>query len=191
MISRSLRVSVFRPRVGRGARVRLSAVASTTNDRTLKSRQSQYVWFSPKLICSGLLLFALATPVAARATPPDVTLTQGRMQVLLPSRPAAGYFTLENKGDTPQILSGAAAPDCQSLMMHRSTTDGGTARMAMVDSVQVPAHGTVSFEPGGYHLMCMQPSGTLLTHKGTETVTLHFAGGDTISASFAIEGARR
>jgi hypothetical protein len=42
----------------------------------------------------GSLLLALATPVTARATPPDVTVTQGRMQVLLPSRPAAGYFTL-------------------------------------------------------------------------------------------------
>ena len=110
------------------------------------------------------------------------------MQVLLPSRPAAGYFTLENRGNTPLVLSGASAPDCQSLMLHQSTTEGGVARMAMVASVPVPPHGSVSFTPGGYHLMCMQPSGALLTHTGTETVTLRFADGDTVSAPFAIQG---
>jgi copper(I)-binding protein len=125
---------------------------------------------------------------AAWAASPDVTVSQGRMQVLLPSRPAAGYFTVKNLGDTPLALSGASAPDCQSLMLHQSTTDGGMARMAMVPSVPVPPHGSVSFSPGGYHLMCMQPSGALLTHQGSETVTLRFADGGSVSAPFAIRG---
>ncbi|WP_428484007.1 copper chaperone PCu(A)C [Rhodopila sp.] len=118
----------------------------------------------------------------------DAVVTQGRMQVLLPSRPAAGYFTLENRGDTPLVLSGASAPDCTSLMLHQSTTEGGMARMAMVDTVPVPPHGTVRFAPGGYHLMCMDPSGPLLRHTGTEPVTLHFANGGSLAAAFAIEG---
>ena len=131
----------------------------------------------------------MAAP-AARAASPDVAVSGGRMQVLLPSRPAAGYFTLENRGNTPVELSGASAPDCQSLMLHKSTEDGGMARMAMVASVPVPPHGQISFAPGGYHLMCMQPSGVLLTHKGTETVTLHFADGGSVGAPFAVQGVR-
>jgi hypothetical protein len=110
------------------------------------------------------------------------------MQVLMPSRPAAGYFTLENRGNAPLVLSGASAPDCQSLMLHQSTMDGGMARMAMVTSVPVPPHGSISFSPGGYHLMCMQPAGILLTRQGTETVTLRFADGGSLSAPFAIHG---
>jgi periplasmic copper chaperone A len=139
-----------------------------------------------------LIALAVAPPFvpAAWAASPDVTVSQGRMQVLLPSRPAAGYFTVKNQGDTPLTLSGASAPDCQSLMLHQSTTDGGMARMAMVTSVPVPPHGSVSFSPGGYHLMCMQPSGALLTHQGSETVTLRFADGGSVSAPFAIRGAR-
>jgi hypothetical protein len=112
------------------------------------------------------------------------------MLVLLPSRPAAGYFTIENHGSAPVVLSGASAPDCQSLMLHQSTTEGGTARMAMLDSLPVPPHGTVRFSPGGYHLMCQQPSGALLTHQGTETVTLHFTDGSSATAAFAIQGIR-
>ena len=118
-------------------------------------------------------------------------MTQGRIQVLLPSRPAAGYFTLENRGGTPLVLSGASAPDCQSLMLHQSTTEGGIARMAMVASVPVPPHGSVQFAPGGYHLMCMQPSGALLTRTGSETVTLRFADGASVSAPFAIQGVKK
>jgi hypothetical protein len=64
-------------------------------------------------------LFALTLAPAAHAALPETTITQGRIQVLLPSRPAAGYFTLENRGDTALVLSGASAPDCQSLMLHR------------------------------------------------------------------------
>ncbi len=112
------------------------------------------------------------------------------MQVLLASRPAAGYFVLENHGRTPLVLSGASAPDCHSLMLHKSTSEGGMDRMTMVASVPVPPRGSVHFSPGDYHLMCMAPSGALLSHTGTETVTLHFADGSSVSAPFAIEGAR-
>lgn len=129
-------------------------------------------------------------PMASAASP-DVAVTDGRMQVLLPSRPAAGYFTLRNRGDTPLILSGASAPDCQSLMLHQSTTTNGMARMSMVASVPVPAHGSTQFTPGGYHLMCMQPSGALLTHKRTEDVTLRFADGSAVTAPFAIQGVEK
>jgi periplasmic copper chaperone A len=131
---------------------------------------------------------ALTLTPTAWAAPPDAAITQGRIQVLLPSRPAAGYFTLSNHGDTRLVLSGASAPDCQSLMLHQSSTQGGMASMAMVASVPVPPHGSIQFAPGGYHLMCMQPTGPLLTRQGTEIVTLHFADGGSVSAPFAIQG---
>lgn len=106
----------------------------------------------------------------------------------MPSRPAAGYFTLRNQGTEPLILSGASAPDCGSLMLHKSVANGSMESMTMINQVSVPAHGSVSFAPGGYHLMCMQPSGPLLKRTGQETVTLRFSGGATLDASFAIHG---
>jgi copper(I)-binding protein len=143
------------------------------------------------LVALLLLLVVARAPNAAPAdaAPTDAAVTQGRMQVLLPSRPAAGYFALENRGNTPLALSGASAPDCGSLMLHQSKTEGDMASMAMVASVPVPPHGSIRFAPGGYHLMCMQPSGALLNRSGTETVTLHFADGGSVTAPFAIQGA--
>jgi periplasmic copper chaperone A len=163
MTSRSRLGSGFLQRAGRGASVLLVG------------------FLSMQLAHAGQL-------AQAGATVADIAITGGRMQVLLPSRPAAGYFTLENHGGSPLVLSGASAPDCRSLMLHQSTEDGGMARMAMVTAVPVPPHGTLRFAPGGYHLMCMQPSGALLTHAGSETVTLRFADGGLVSAPFAIQG---
>jgi copper(I)-binding protein len=133
-------------------------------------------------------LLALGTAHAATA---HVSVTGARLQVLIAARPAAGYFTLRNTSQAPLSLTGASAPDCGSLMLHRSVTSGGMARMEMVGAVTIPPQGTVSFAPGGYHLMCMNPSGPLLTHTGTEPVTLMFAGGGTVQVPFRIEGVKR
>ena len=140
---------------------------------------------------SLLLVLTLTAPLSAWAAAPEVAVTDGRMQFIMSGRPAAGYFTLKNQGQTQLSLTGASAPDCGTVMLHRSTSQGGMARMEMVGSVNVPPGGTVQFAPGGYHLMCMEPRGTLLTGKGTETVTLRFANGGDVETPFAITGPAR
>jgi copper(I)-binding protein len=79
------------------------------------------------------------------------------MRFLLPSLPASGYLVLQNNGDTAETLTGASSPACGSLMLHESEDNSGMAMMMMVPSVPIPAHGSVTFAPGGYHLMCMAP----------------------------------
>jgi copper(I)-binding protein len=163
------------------------AVRASTGGKIVDGRPAPAMTLAA--ITAGLAaILLLAGGGTARAADADAVVTHGRMQVLMASRPAAGYFTLQNNGAEPLVLSGASAPDCGSLMLHQSTTSGGMSRMAMVESVPVPPHGQVSFAPGGYHLMCMQPSGVLLRHTGTETVTLHFANGSSVAAAFAIQG---
>jgi copper(I)-binding protein len=161
----------------------MAATRNTT--RTFPPTRTTNTPFPRRLgpLCVAILL---ATAQAARAAPPDVTVTQAQIRVILPSRPAVAYFTLSNQGATRLVLSGASAPDCQSLMMHQSTTRDGIDRMEMVDSLPVPPHGSVSFSPGAYHLMCIQPSGALLARKGLEPVTLHFTDGTSVTAPFAI-----
>jgi copper(I)-binding protein len=118
----------------------------------------------------------------------DVIITSARFQVIMESRPAAGYFILENRRNTPLVLSGASAPDCKALMLHQSATDNGIARMAIVGSVAVAPHSSVRFAPAAYHLMCTTPSGVLLRRQGNEPVALYFTDGSVVSAQFAIQG---
>ncbi|WP_158322797.1 copper chaperone PCu(A)C [Acidisphaera rubrifaciens] len=126
---------------------------------------------------------------AALAAEPGLTVTDGWLRVIIAGRPAAGYFTVRNDGATPRVLNGARSPACGSLMLHRSTEAGGQERMEMVATATVPAHGTLRFTPGDYHLMCMQP--TAAVRPGAKVpVTLTFADGGTVSGNFMVRGAK-
>lgn len=135
-------------------------------------------------LATGLIL-ALAAP--ALAAEPGVSLSDGWFRLVLPSRPAAAYFTLTNSGDAPKQLVAAASPGCGAMMLHRSESVNGVEKMLPLESATVPAHGTLSFAPGGYHVMCMMPAG--LAHGKSVPVTLSFADGGTLTADFPVKNA--
>ena len=133
---------------------------------------------------------ALALSVtAAHAAPAGVTIAQPWMRFLTPDIPAAGYFTLNNSSAREASLTGASSPACGQLMLHQSVVSNGAAHMQMVQHVAVPAHGSVTFRPGGYHLMCMQPSADVAPGKHVP-VTLRFSDGAALPASFTVYGAK-
>ena len=125
---------------------------------------------------------------AALAAPSGLLVSRQWFRLIMPSLPAAGYFTLSNDTDTPQSLVGAASPGCGMLMMHKSVSKNGEENMVMVPSVAVPAHGKVEFAPGGYHLMCMSPT-PLMKPGQSVPVTLRLANGTTLNARFPVRGA--
>ena len=140
-------------------------------------------------LMSGLLI-GIATASGARAgTLPGVSIDDAWMRVLTPEVPAGGYFRLRNASPDPLMLTGASSPDCGMLMLHESSSAGGMESMRDVGAITVPAGGTLTFAPGGYHLMCMSPSPAMKPGQ-TAPVTLHFETGQSISASFVVRGAR-
>ena len=138
---------------------------------------------------AALAVGLLAAPRCAQAATQGLTVSHPWMRFLTPGTPAAGYFTLSNGSGRPAMLTGAASPDCGQLMLHRSVVENGTAQMKMVSSVAVPAHGAVTFRPGGYHLMCMQPSARM-TPGHSVPVSLQFRDGTSVSATFPVYGAK-
>jgi len=102
--------------------------------------------------------------------------------------PSAGYFTLHNDGDTLRTLTGVATPAFGMAMMHRSESNGSMATMAPVASVPVPAHGSLSFAPKGYHVMLEQPAQPLKV-GGTLPLTLRFDDGSSVTENCAIKAA--
>lgn len=105
------------------------------------------------------------------------------LRVLPGDLPAGAYVTLENTGDQPAQLRGASSPLYADVMLHKSASDGGTSRMAMVDSLTMPAHAGTVLAPSGYHLMLMKAARPV---KPGETVrlNLHFADGSTLATDF-------
>lgn len=101
-----------------------------------------------------------------------------------PDRPAAGYLTIAGDPDTDDALLGATSPIASMVELHETTAGAsGMAAMHPVERVAVPAGTTVALEPGGYHLMLMNPSGPLEVGGTVElTLTFETAGAVTITA---------
>ncbi|TBR71734.1 MAG: copper chaperone PCu(A)C [Burkholderiaceae bacterium] len=134
-----------------------------------------------------MLAGVLAGAVPAQAQEEGVLVSGPWMRFIMPSRPAAGYFTLSNHTAQPRTLVGADSPACGRLMLHRSLTSNGVDRMTMMQDIDVPAHGKVVFSPGGYHLMCVSPSAAMIPGHSVP-VTLHFKDGGAVMASFPVRG---
>lgn len=121
-------------------------------------------------------------------TAEGLSLTDGWMRIVIPERPAAGYFTLKNESAEPRELTGAASPDCGMVMLHQSRAHDGVDTMAMVAEVTIPAHGSATFAPGGYHLMCLHPS-SAMKPGGHIPMILRFKDGTSLKADFAVRNA--
>jgi periplasmic copper chaperone A len=134
----------------------------------------------------ALGLCVLCGPAAASQ---PLTISHAWLRFLTPQIPAAGYFTLHNTGQHAAVLTGATSPDCSKLMLHKSVVHNGSASMQMVADVVVPAHGSVIFQPGGYHLMCMSPSPAIAPGHSVP-VSLVFKDGSTVASTFPVYGAK-
>jgi copper(I)-binding protein len=136
----------------------------------------------------GIVAGVLTAGIVAQAAERGLTVGNAWMRSVVPSRPAAGYFTLSNETGQAHVLVGATSPACGMLMLHQSIHQNGEDRMTMVKSISVPAHGTVKFAPGGYHLMCTSPSKDVAPGHSIP-VTLRFADGSVLKATFPVRGA--
>lgn len=97
-----------------------------------------------------------------RAAPPGVSTT-------------AGYMVLRNSGPATITLTGAESPDFGRLMLHRTVIEEGQARMVHQMAIPIAPGESVAFEPGGYHIMLMQPR-------------KRFEAGDRVSVTLRFEG---
>jgi copper(I)-binding protein len=130
------------------------------------------------------VLTALAAPAFAAGS---ITVEQPWMRFIIKATPAAGYMTLKNAGDRPVALTSASSPACGMLMLHQSKQQNGIDSMTHVEKIAIPAHGSLQFSPGGYHLMCMQPKDAMKLGASVP-VTLTFADGQSVTAQFPVKG---
>jgi periplasmic copper chaperone A len=137
------------------------------------------------VLCAVCAVLAGGAPGVGAA---GLALSNPWFRLVLPSLPAAGYFTLLNPTGSARTLVGAASPGCGMLMLHRSLSEHGEERMVMVERVAVPAYGKVSFAPDGYHLMCMSPTAQMRPGQSVP-VTLRFADGTSLTATFPVRNA--
>ncbi|MEO8273503.1 MAG: copper chaperone PCu(A)C [Chloroflexota bacterium] len=124
-------------------------------------------------------------PAATTAVAPVITGAWVRPPQGM-DRPAAGYLVITG-GSQGDALIGASSPVAGSVELHETTTDpSGMTGMHPVARVEVAAGSTVTFQPGGYHLMFMQLSGTIEI-GGTVQIDLTFEKAGKISVQAEVK----
>ena len=129
-------------------------------------------------------LLLVASPAAAGL----ISVTHATVRMISPDVPAAAYFDMRNLEEIPIVLTGARSPACGGMMIHQSSTMGGMARMRDMDEIVLQPHESVSFKPGGYHLMCMNPSAALMRER-TVSIQLEFKNYIPIQTTFTVTDA--
>ena len=102
------------------------------------------------------------------------------------SSTAAGYLAITNNGSEPDRLVGVDS-NFPRAMIHKSELEDGVMKMNhQKEGVVIPAGETITFEPGGLHLMFMGLAGALKEGEKAD-VTLHFENSGSVPVVFNVK----
>lgn len=142
-------------------------------------------------ICSWALVALLSISVAEARDYriANLEIVSPWARATAPTAPAGGGFVeIRNTGATADRLVSVRSPVAETVQIHEMKMDGNVMRMRELDKgLEIPAGGTVTLAPGGFHLMMMglkQP----LKQGTTVPVTLVFEKAGSIDIELAVEG---
>ena len=143
-----------------------------------------------KVLAAALSMLAiLGTAVPAQAHEEKT----GDITIVHPwSRPAAQgqngviYLEVRNRGAADDRLIAVSTPLATKVELHRSTMEEGIHRMEKVESIVVPAGGTVELAPGGLHVMLIDLKFMLMAEE-TIPVTFTFERSGAITTGVSVE----
>ena len=122
-----------------------------------------------------VLLAAALVACSAEGQPPLVAsdvLVSGPMP-----RMKAGYMTLTNNTDETIDITHVSSPQFDRAEIHETVLEDDVSRMRPVGVLTIAAGESVRLEPGGKHLMLMQPVGN------PKSVSLNLYSNDTLLLS--------
>lgn len=112
------------------------------------------------------------------ASGPPLSATEIRITRPLPGMSmSAGYFTLQNRGSSTISVTAIDSPQFVRVDMHETVIENDVSRMRAIETLHLDPGERVRFEPGGKHLMLMEPVDSL------QSVTLNFYNGETLLLS--------
>lgn len=136
----------------------------------------------------GITPFAIALCVWSWAAPRSAAAAQSSDQLVVrgawvreagqTDRASGGYLVIENKSNQPAKLVAAQIEGVGVVEMHLAKMVDEKMSMEKVESITIPANGSIELKPGSYHLMLFKMTKAL--EAGTKAlVTLRFASGVT------------
>jgi copper(I)-binding protein len=148
--------------------------------------------YAGQIISALLLVLGFEVPAPAQTTEQSTMIVDHPWARATPSGAKTGavYLTLMNNGSASDRLLSATTPVADKVQFHSSTEENGVSRMREMRSVEVAPGASVTFSPGGMHIMVVglkQP----LKEGQTFPLTLNFekAGNEDVSVPVAKVGA--
>ncbi|MCG7570567.1 hypothetical protein FIU82_13115 [Pseudoalteromonas sp. THAF3] len=127
------------------------------------------------LICAVSLLLSFHS-----AAHGELMVSEAKVRTFLPaSESSVGYLTLMNHSDHDRVLKKVEIETLGRVEIHTHEHKNGMMQMRKLEELQVPAHQTLVFQPGGLHLMLFAPSQKLVAGEQLK-MTLYFADGDRV-----------
>lgn len=128
-----------------------------------------------------------ALPACARDCAPRIT--DGWLRLPPVAMPMlAGFGRIENACGKPVTIVGVRSPAFGEVSLHESTIVDGISRMRPLPRLTVVPGGSATLQPGGMHLMLMQPARELQVGEQIEVEFL-LEGGGTLGGRFEVRGA--
>lgn len=123
---------------------------------------------------AAAVVLAVALAACSPERPP-LTATDLDIRKPLPGlRTSAGYLALKNNARDAITITRVTSPQFARIEMHESAIENGVSRMYPLPELILAPGQTISFEPGGKHLMLMQATDM------SDTVVLEFHAGSTV-----------
>lgn len=142
------------------------------------------------LSCAALAAIAFSTlPACARDCAPRVADGWLRLPpVSMPMPMLAGFGRIENTCAQAVTIIGVRSDAFADVSLHESTIVDGISRMRPLPRLTIVPDGSATLQPGGLHLMLMQPVREL---QAGEQVTVEFLleGGGTLPARLEVRAA--
>jgi copper(I)-binding protein len=146
------------------------------------------------LIAAALL--AALSPAWMTAPAQAADVTAGSLKISAPWARATpkgasvggGYLTITNTGTTPDRLTGGLSDVASRVEIHEMSMDNGVMKMRPVaGGLEIKPGQTVTFKPGGYHVMFMGLKQQLKPGEDVKA-TLTFEKAGKVAVDFAVEG---
>jgi copper(I)-binding protein len=158
----------------------------------------------------ALVLLSTIAVVACSASS-GIAVNDPWVRMTDPTAPAAAYFVISNTTSQADALVSVSTPAYSDVQLHETVAmepspaasmpmgsmnpmaspsgmAGDMLGMQPVSEIPVPANGSVELKPGGYHVMLMEPTGTLAIGDSVD-LTLTFRNAGKITVKATVKGA--
>ena len=138
-------------------------------------------------LASMIAVTLLSTAALAQSSATDLTFEDPWIRGSVPGQKnGAGYLIIENQSSQPAALVSADSNRADRIELHTIVREGGVAKMREVQEVPVPANGSVTLKPGGYHVMFIGLKQPFDAGEAVD-VKLNFADGSSTDVTFTVK----